>query len=141
LRRNENFAANGQQGELHEINKMKSAWLLSTALPAATFSAGARAQVMDSARSRSSPTNSNPHLHALRLAGIDPSHIDGAGGRSGVLAGPDGVLMIDSQLCADRRQGPWLPFARSTMPIRYLVNTHITAITPPQCVFRQARRQ
>ena len=58
-------------------------------------------------------------------SGLDPSHEDAAGGRIGVLAGPDGVLMIDSQyaqltdkvLAAVRRI--------STGPIRYLVNTHI----------------
>jgi glyoxylase-like metal-dependent hydrolase (beta-lactamase superfamily II) len=58
-------------------------------------------------------------------ANVDPSHPDGAGGRIGVLAGPDGVLMIDSQyiqlgdkvLAAVRKI--------STAPIRYLVNTHI----------------
>jgi cyclase len=58
-------------------------------------------------------------------AGIDPSHDDAAGGRIGLLAGPDGILMIDSQyaqlgdkvLAAIRRI--------SNGPIRYLVNTHI----------------
>ena len=56
---------------------------------------------------------------------VDPGHPDGAGGRIGVLAGPDGIFMVDSQyqqigdrvLAAVRRidQGP----------IRFLVNTHI----------------
>ena len=58
-------------------------------------------------------------------AGLDPSHEDAAGGRIGVLAGPDGVLMIDSQysqladkvLAAVRKIGGG--------PIRFLVNTHI----------------
>ena len=57
--------------------------------------------------------------------GLDPSHDDAAGGRIGVLAGPDGILMIDSQyvqladkvLAAIRRINPG--------PIRVLVNTHI----------------
>src|SRR5439155_10706497 len=57
--------------------------------------------------------------------GLDPSHEDAAGGRIGVLAGPDGILMIDSQyvqladkvLAAVRKIGGG--------PIRYLVNTHI----------------
>jgi glyoxylase-like metal-dependent hydrolase (beta-lactamase superfamily II) len=57
--------------------------------------------------------------------GLDPSHDDAAGGRIGVLAGPDGVLMIDSQytqltdkvLAAIRKI--------NSGPIRYLVNTHI----------------
>src|ERR1700748_1635482 len=67
-----------------------------------------------------------PNVYMLSgSAGLDPSHEDAAGGRIGVLVGPDGVVMIDSQyvqladkvLAAVRRI--------STGPIRYLVNTHI----------------
>ena len=67
-----------------------------------------------------------PNVYMLSgSGGLDPSHDDAAGGRIGVLAGPDGVLMIDSQyaqlgdkvLAAIRRI--------SDGPIRYLVNTHI----------------
>jgi cyclase len=58
-------------------------------------------------------------------AGLDPGHQDAAGGRIGVLAGPDGILMVDSQyapltgkiVAAIKRISP--------APIRYLVNTHI----------------
>src|SRR6185503_9789906 len=67
-----------------------------------------------------------PNLYMLSGSeGVDPGHPDGAGGRIGVLAGPDGIFMVDSQyeqigdrvLAAVRRidQGP----------IRFLVNTHI----------------
>jgi cyclase len=57
--------------------------------------------------------------------GVDPGHPDGAGGRIGVLAGPDGIFMVDSQyaqiadrvIAAVRRIDPG--------PIRFLVNTHI----------------
>ena len=57
--------------------------------------------------------------------GVDPGHPDGAGGRIGVLAGPDGIFMVDSQylqigdrvLAAVRRI--------DSGPIRFLVNTHI----------------
>ena len=67
-----------------------------------------------------------PNVYMLTgSAGLDPSHEDAAGGRIGVLAGPDGILMIDSQyvqladkvLAAIRRI--------NTGPIRLLVNTHI----------------
>jgi cyclase len=67
-----------------------------------------------------------PNLHMLSGSeGVDPGHPDGAGGRIGVLAGPDGILMVDSQylqigdkvLAAVRRIDPG--------PIRFLVNTHI----------------
>ncbi len=56
---------------------------------------------------------------------VDPGHPDGAGGRIGVLAGPDGIFMVDAQylqvgdkvLSAIRKIDPG--------PIRFLVNTHI----------------
>ena len=39
-----------------------------------------------------------PNLYMLSgSGGLDPSHDDAAGGRIGVLAGPDGILMVDSQ--------------------------------------------
>jgi cyclase len=86
----------------------------------------ASAQVMDFAKVEIITEKLAPNLYMLSgSAGIDPSHEDAAGGRIGVLAGPDGVLMIDSQyaqlgekvLAAVRRI--------SNAPIRYLVNTHI----------------
>jgi cyclase len=67
-----------------------------------------------------------PNLYMLSGSeGVDPGHPDGAGGRIGVLAGPDGIFMVDSQylqvgdkvLAAIRRIDPG--------PIRFLVNTHI----------------
>ena len=67
-----------------------------------------------------------PNLYMLSGSeNVDPGHPDGAGGRIGVLAGPDGIFMVDAQylqigekvLAAVRRidQGP----------IRFLVNTHL----------------
>src|SRR5512132_1385148 len=67
-----------------------------------------------------------PNLYMLSGSeNVDPGHPDGAGGRIGVLAGPDGIFMVDAQylqigekvLAAIRRidQGP----------IRFLVNTHV----------------
>src|SRR5271168_5255585 len=39
-----------------------------------------------------------PNLYMLSgSAGADPGHQDGAGGRIGVLAGPDGIFMVDAQ--------------------------------------------
>jgi cyclase len=67
-----------------------------------------------------------PNLYMLSGSeGVDPGHPDGAGGRIGVLAGPDGIFMVDSQylqigdkvLAAVRRIDPG--------PIRFLVNTHV----------------
>src|SRR6186997_2228577 len=67
-----------------------------------------------------------PNLYMLSGSeNVDPGHPDGAGGRIGVLAGPDGIFMVDSQylqigdkvLAAIRRI--------DAGPIRFLVNTHI----------------
>jgi len=67
-----------------------------------------------------------PNLYMLSGSeNVDPGHPDGAGGRIGVLAGPDGIFMVDSQylqigdrvLAAVKRIDPG--------PIRFLVNTHI----------------
>jgi len=67
-----------------------------------------------------------PNLYMLSGSeNVDPGHPDGAGGRIGVLAGPDGIFMVDAQylqvgdkvLSAVRKIDPG--------PIRFLVNTHI----------------
>ena len=67
-----------------------------------------------------------PNLYMLSgSAGADPSHQDAAGGRIGILAGPDGIFMVDAQyepltdkvLAAIRQI--------SSAPIRFLVNTHV----------------
>jgi cyclase len=69
-----------------------------------------------------------PNLYMLSGSeNVDPGHPDGAGGRIGVLAGPDGIFMVDSQylqigdkvLAAIKKIDPG--------PIRYLVNTHAHA--------------
>ena len=57
-------------------------------------------------------------------AGTDPGHPEGAGGRVGVLAGPDGVLMVDASYAP---LGDKLTAAirkLSPSPIRFLVDTH-----------------
>jgi glyoxylase-like metal-dependent hydrolase (beta-lactamase superfamily II) len=66
-----------------------------------------------------------PNVYALTGSpGTDPGHPEGAGGRIGFLAGPDGVLMIDASYA------PLAPKAlaaiRKVTPaaIRYLVDTH-----------------
>src|SRR5262245_3944470 len=67
-----------------------------------------------------------PNLYMLSGSeNVDPGHPDGAGGRIGILSGPDGIFMVDSQylqigdrvLAAIRRI--------DSGPIRFLVNTHI----------------
>ncbi len=68
-----------------------------------------------------------PNLYMLAGApgDADQNHPDGAGGRIGLLVGPDGIFMVDSQyeqvtdrvLAAIRKISP--------QPIRYLANTHL----------------
>src|SRR5262249_36249450 len=72
-----------------------------------------------------------PNVYMLTgSGGVDPSHDDAAGGRIGVLAGPDGVLMIDSQYA--QLSDKVLAALRkiSSGPIRYLANTPIHRAHP-----------
>src|SRR6267142_1398341 len=105
---------------------MKSAWLLLAGLAVTLLSTSAFAQQMDFDKVQIITEQLGPNLYMLSgSAGLDPSHEDAAGGRIGVLAGPDGILMVDAQygalgdkvLAAVRRI--------SAGPIRFLVNTHI----------------
>ena len=92
----------------------------------ATLSAGLLAQKIQYDKIEIKTEKVAPNLYMLSGSeGVDPGHPDGAGGRIGVLAGPDGIFMVDAQylqigekvLAAIRRidQGP----------IRFLVNTHV----------------
>ena len=103
-----------------------TARLLLVGLAGAALCAGARSQNLDYNKIEITTDQIAPNLYMLSgSAGLDPSHEDAAGGRIGVLAGPDGILMVDAQyaelgdkvLAAIRRI--------SQAPIRFLVNTHI----------------
>ena len=103
---------------------MKSAWLL-LGLASAAVVTPAWAQVMDFAKVEIITQQLGPNVYMLTgSSGLDPSHEDAAGGRIGVLAGPDGVLMIDSQytqltdkvLAAIRRLCACLPSLKSSVP-------------------------
>jgi cyclase len=105
---------------------MKSGWLLSVALASIVLCTSGWSQEMDFNKVQIITEQLGPNVYMLTgSAGLDPSHEDAAGGRIGLLAGPDGILMIDSQyvqladkvLAAIRRI--------DTRPIRFLVNTHI----------------
>jgi len=93
---------------------------------AAAISALAHAQGIQYDRIELKTDKVAPSLYMLSGSeNVDPGHPDGAGGRIGVLAGPDGIFMVDAQyeqigakvLAAVRRIDPG--------PIRFLVNTHI----------------
>jgi cyclase len=105
---------------------MRSTWRLLAGLAAAVVSIDAGAQGIDYNTIEIRTDRIAPNLYMLSgSAGLDPAHEDAAGGRIGVLAGPDGILMVDAQyaeladkvLAAVRRI--------SAAPIRFLVNTHI----------------
>jgi glyoxylase-like metal-dependent hydrolase (beta-lactamase superfamily II) len=105
---------------------MKSACLLLAGLATAALSTSAWAQAIDFNTVEITTDRIAPNLYMLSgSARLDPAHEDAAGGRIGVLAGPDGILMVDAQyaqlgdkvLAAIRRI--------SIAPIRFLVNTHI----------------
>ena len=106
---------------------MKSAErLFLLALVAVVLSASSWAQGRDYSKIEITAEKITPNLYMLSgSAGADPSHQDAAGGRIGVLAGPDGIFMVDAQyepltdkvLAAIRQISP--------APIRFMVNTHL----------------
>src|SRR6266550_156136 len=103
---------------------MRRAWLLLAGL--AVVPLPVLAQTMDFAKVEILTEKLGPNVYMLSgSAGLDPSHEDAAGGRIGVLAGPDGVLMIDSQYAQLGDKVLAAVRSISTAPIRYLVNTHI----------------
>lgn len=67
-----------------------------------------------------------PNLYLLSgSAGADPGHQDAAGGRIGVLAGPDGIFMVDAQYAQVTDKVVAAIRKISPEPIRFLVNTHV----------------
>lgn len=100
--------------------------ILVAAFAALTIGANAWAQGRDYSKIEILTEQISPNLYLLSgSAGADPAHEDAAGGRIGILAGPDGIFMVDAQyeelrdkvLAAIRKISP--------EPIRFLVNTHV----------------
>jgi cyclase len=54
----------------------------------------------------------------------DPGHPEGAGGRMGVLTGPDGIFMVDASYAPLTDKVSAAIKSLSNEPFRYLVNTH-----------------
>jgi glyoxylase-like metal-dependent hydrolase (beta-lactamase superfamily II) len=103
---------------------MKTAWLAALAL--ASLATSAWSQQMDFAKVEIITQKLGPNVYMLTgSAGLDPSHEDAAGGRIGVLAGPDGILMIDSQYAQLGDKVLAAVKKIDSGPIRFLVNTHI----------------
>src|SRR6516165_12777490 len=77
---------------------MKLGWLFLAGLAAAPWSTNGSTQTMDFGKIEIITEQLAPNVYMLSgSSGIDPGHEDAAGGRIGVLAGPDGILMVDSQ--------------------------------------------
>src|SRR6266404_6800358 len=67
-----------------------------------------------------------PNLYMLSgSAGADPGHEDAAGGRIGVLAGPDGIFMVDAQYAQLTDKVVAAIKQISPAPIRFMANTHL----------------
>jgi len=93
---------------------------------AACLCAYAHAQGIDYAKIEILTEKIGPNLYILSgSAGADPGHQDAAGGRIGVLAGPDGIFMVDSQYAQITDKVVAAIRKISPEPIRYLTNTHV----------------
>lgn len=98
--------------------------LLAAAAVAAAWSAWA--QGIDYAKIQILTEKIAPNLYILSgSAGADPGHEDAAGGRIGVLAGPDGIFMVDAQYAQITDKVVAAIRQISSEPIRFVVNTHV----------------
>ena len=105
---------------------MKRAWLLLAGLALAPLATGGFAQTMDFDKVEIITEQLGPNVYMLTgSSGLDPSHEDAAGGRIGVLAGPDGILMVDTEnrQVAEKTLKAIRSFTDA--PFRVLVNTHL----------------
>lgn len=67
-----------------------------------------------------------PNLYMLSgSAGADPGHQDAAGGRIGILTGPDGIFMVDTQYAQISDKVMAAIRKISAEPIRFFTNTHV----------------
>jgi len=106
---------------------MKPAWQLTLAASAAAaLSVSVWAQGTDFSKIEFTTKQIAPNLYMISGSpNVDVNHPDAAGGLVGVLAGSDGIFMVDAQyaqvsdklLAAIRKIGP--------APIRFMANTHI----------------
>ena len=98
--------------------------LLAAAAVAGAWSAWA--QGIDYAKIQILTEKIAPNLYILSgSAGADPGHEDAAGGRIGVLAGPDGIFMVDAHYAQITDKVVAAIRQISSEPIRFLVNTHV----------------
>src|SRR5712671_7974975 len=105
---------------------MKRASVVAAGVAAVWLSAWVQAQGIDYAKIEIVTENVAPNLYMLSgSAGADPGHQDAAGGRIGVLTGPDGIFMVDAQYAQITDKVVASIRKISSEPIRFLVNTHV----------------
>src|SRR4029079_13432270 len=105
---------------------MRGASLGAARVVAVWLGAWGQAQGIDYARIEILTEKIAPNLYMLSgSGGADPGHQDAAGGRIGVLAGPDGVFMVDAQYAQITDKVVAAIRKISSEPIRYMVNTHV----------------
>ena len=106
---------------------MKSAWQLSAvAFAAAVLSVSVWAQGTDFSKIEFTAKQIAPNLYMVSGSpNIDVNHPDAAGGLVGVLAGPDGIFMVDAQYAQVSDKLLATIKKISSEPIRFIANTHI----------------
>jgi cyclase len=99
---------------------------LAAAAVAVCLGASVHAQGIDYAKIEILTEKVAPNLYMLSgSGGADPGHQDAAGGRIGVLAGPDGIFMVDAQYSQITDKVVAAIRKISSEPIRFLTNTHV----------------
>ena len=105
---------------------MKLASSVTAGVVAVWLGAWGHAQGIDYAKIEILTEKIAPNLYMLSgSGGADPGHQDAAGGRIGVLAGPDGIFMVDAQYSQVTDKVVAAIRKISSEPIRFLVNTHV----------------
>jgi cyclase len=106
---------------------MKSAWQLGlVALVVLAVSVGVWAQGTDFTKIEFTSKKVSSNLYMIAGSpNVDMNHPDAAGGLVGVLAGPDGIFMVDAQYAQVSEKLLGAIKKISPEPIRFMANTHI----------------
>src|SRR5215468_10443582 len=106
---------------------MKSAWQLSLGtLAAVALCVSLWAQGTDFSKIEFTAKKIAPNLYMISGSpNVDVNHPDAAGGLVGVLAGPDGIFMVDAQYAQVSEKLLAAIKKISPEPIRFMANTHI----------------
>ena len=108
------------------MNSTSHALALAACTAALTAVVAAQGQGIDYAKIEILTEQVAPNLYLLSgSAGADPGHQDAAGGRIGVLAGPDGIFMVDTQYAPLTDKVVAAIRKISPAPIRFIANTHL----------------